>query len=203
MFVHTFVVGAHAGHFFVFDQELGAREASEESDSRSLDFLAQPLRETVYGDHVVAMIAHGRRGNRRLDFAGFGEEVDRFLADWRLDWRLLLPPWQELVHRARVEQRTAQAVLSDLARLFEQVDILFADRSVRMSLVMGIDQLGKAKGAGHTGGTSAHDHNIGVHLRAFNARNRFAKNDHVRSPSEGTGESISRAERAATFHRPA
>jgi hypothetical protein len=39
-------------------------------------------------------------------------------------------------------------------------------------------ELREAQSAGHTGGASPYDDDIGFHCRAFDTRKRFTKNDH-------------------------
>ena len=70
--VHAFVVGAHARHAAGLEQQLGAGESGEYGDARLFNLAAQPLHEPVDRDHVVAVIAHGRRRDGELELAGRG-----------------------------------------------------------------------------------------------------------------------------------
>ena len=69
-------------------------------------------------------------------------------------------------------------MLSGLARLFQQVDIFFAEGRVRMRGIVRVDQLRQAQGAGHTCRATADNHNIGFHLRTFDAFDGLTEVDH-------------------------
>ena len=70
-------------------------------------------------------------------------------------------------------------MLSDLARLFEHVDDLFAELRIRMGGVVCVDQLRQTQRTGHARRPAADDHNIGRHLRTFNTFERSAEKKHV------------------------
>jgi hypothetical protein len=67
---------------------------------------------------------------------------------------------------------------SEFPRLLENVNIFLGERGVRMFGVVLVNQLRQAQGAGHAGGPSANDDDIGFHCRAFNTLKRLTKNDH-------------------------
>ena len=66
------------------------------------------------------MIAQRRRSNWELELPFFRQVVNRFLRDLRIDGSFLFETGQQLAHGARVEQRTAETMLTDLARLLQQ-----------------------------------------------------------------------------------
>ena len=77
-----------------------------------------------------------------------------------------------------IEERAREAVLSDLARLFEDVDIFLGELRVGILRVVLVDELGEAEGAGQTGGTATDDDDVGLHLGAVDAFEGFAENQH-------------------------
>ena len=69
-------------------------------------------------------------------------------------------------------------MLADLPRLFEDVDVFFADLRVGLRRVVLINQLRQAQRAGHPCGPAADDDHIGRHLRTLDTFNRFAEDQH-------------------------
>jgi hypothetical protein len=67
---------------------------------------------------------------------------------------------------------------SNHAGFFQDVNILFRKLRVGMFGVVVVNELGEAQSAGHTGGASSDNDDIGFHCRAFDALKRFTKNDH-------------------------
>ena len=130
--VHAFVVGADAGHAAFLKQQLGAGEAGEHGDAGFLHLAAQPLHKAVDGDNVVAVIAHGRRRDGKLELAAAGQVIDRFLGDLGIERRFLLEAGQQLAHGARIEQRAGEAMRADVARFLQQVDVFLAQLGVGM-----------------------------------------------------------------------
>ncbi len=122
------------------------------------------------------MIAQRRRSDRQLELASRGEEVDGFFGDFGVEWSFFLESGKKFVHGARVEQRSGEAVLADLACLLENVDVFFAELRVGILGVVRVDELRKAQGAGHAGRPAADNNNVGGHLRTFDAFDRFAEN---------------------------
>ena len=72
-------------------------------------------------------------------------------------------------------------MLADLPRLFEDVDIFFADLRAGLRRVVLINQLRQAQRTGHTSGTTPDDDHIGGHLRPLNAFDRFAEDQHKKT----------------------
>ena len=77
------------------------------------------------------MIAKRWRRDRKLKLAVLGQEVNAFFVDLGVERRFLLKTWQQFAHGARIEQGAGKAVLADLARLLEHVDIFFAELASR------------------------------------------------------------------------
>ena len=69
-------------------------------------------------------------------------------------------------------------MLADLPGFFEDVDVFLADGSVGATGIVLVDQLGKAQRARHSGGTAAHNHNVGFHLGTFDSFERLTKDQH-------------------------
>ncbi len=161
-----------------FEKQLGAGEPGEDGNPRLFHFAAQPLHELVDRDDVVSVIAHGRRRDGELEFARPGQVVDRFFDDLGVERRFLLEAGQQLAHGARIEQRSGEAMRSHLARLLQDVNILFGELGVGMVGVVLIDELRQAQRAGHAGRASADDDYVGFHYRALDIRERLTKNDH-------------------------
>src|SRR5579864_1482926 len=70
-------------------------------------------------------------------------------------------------------------MLSNLARFLQYVDVLFAERRIRMGGVMSVDQLREPQCTGHPSRPAANDHHISRHLRTLNTVDRFAENEHL------------------------
>ncbi len=85
-------------------------------------------------------------------------------------------------------------MLADLARFFEDVDILFAELRVGVRSVVCVDQLRQAQRARHTGRPAADDHYIGRHLRAFDAFDRFAEDQAHKNLAVGQACNLTQAE---------
>ena len=76
------------------------------------------------------MIAEWRRRDGQLELSVLGEEVDGFLCDFGVERGFFFETGKKLSHGARVEKSAGKAVLSDLARLFEDVNILLRELRV-------------------------------------------------------------------------
>ncbi|HKR85225.1 MAG TPA: hypothetical protein VJS37_13795, partial [Terriglobales bacterium] len=83
---------------------------------------------------------------------------------------------QQLAHRPRVKQCTRQAVLANLPRLFEYVDIFFAELRIGMFAVMLVDQLRQAQPTSHARRPATNNDNISRHLRAVDILARMPEN---------------------------
>ena len=176
--VDALVVGAHAADASGFEQQLRAGEAGEDRDAGLFHFAAQPLHELVDRDDVVAVIAHGRRRDGKLELAGARQEVDRFFGHGGVERRFFLEVGQQLAHGARIEQRAGEAVRAHIAGLFQQVNIFLAELVIGMAGVVLVDELRQTQRTGHAGRASADDDHVGFHHRTFNIRERFTKNNH-------------------------
>ena len=133
LFVHAFVVGADAGDAIAVEEQFRAGEPGENRDAGFFHFAAQPLHKPVERDDVVAVIAQRRRRDGKLELAFLGEEVNRFFRNFGIERRFLLESGKQFAHGAGIEQRAGEAVLADLARLLEHVDIFFAELRVRIA----------------------------------------------------------------------
>src|SRR5579872_5131158 len=122
------------------------------------------------------MVAQRRWSDGQFELAFFSQKVNGFFGDSGVEGSFFFEPWKQFAHGTRVQQRARETMLADLSRLFEHVDILFAELRARILRVMSINQLREAQGASHTGRTTADDDNIGRHLRAFDAFYRLAEN---------------------------
>ena len=111
-----------------------------------------------------------------LNFAFLGEEVNRLFRDLGVERRFLLESGKQFAHGAGIEQRAGKAVLADLARLLEHVDVFFAELRVGIVGVVLIDELREPQGASHASRAAADDDHVGGHLRAFDVFERFAEN---------------------------
>ena len=129
--VDTLVVGAHAGHTSGFEQQLRAGESGEHRDPRLFDFAAQPLYELVNRDDIVAVVAHGRRRDGKLELAGAGQVVDRFLDHLGVERRFLFEVGQQLAHGTGIEERARKTMRAHLAGFLQQVNIFLAELGVR------------------------------------------------------------------------
>ena len=178
LFVHAFVVGADAGDAAAIEEKFRAGESSEDGDAGLFHLAAHPLHETVERDDVVAMVAQRRRRDGKFELALLREKVDSFFRDFGVEWRFFLESGKKFAHGTRIKQRAGETVLADLAGFLEHVDVLFAELRVGMGGVVSIDQLRQAQCAGHTSGAAADDDHVGRHLRAFDAFDRFAEDQH-------------------------
>jgi hypothetical protein len=86
---------------------------------------------------------------------------------------------KQFAHRSRIEQGSREAVLSSLARFFQNVDIFFRELSLRMLRIVSIDELRQAQSAGHSGGATANDHYVGRHFGVVNVGDGFAEDQHL------------------------
>ena len=160
------------------NRQLRSGESGEDGDAGLFHLAAQPLHETIERDDVVAVIAQRRRRDGQLELALLGEKVDGFFGDLGVERSFLFESGKQFAHGARIEQRAGEAVLADLAGFFEDVDIFFAELRVGMRGVVRVDQLRQAQRAGHARRSAADDDHIGRHLRAFDAFDRFAEDQH-------------------------
>ena len=177
-FVDALVVGAHAGDAIAVEKQFRSGKSSEDRDPGLFHLAAQPLHKSVQRNHVVAVVAQKRRRDRQLELALLGEEINRFLRDLGIERRFLLKSRKQFAHRPRIKQRARKTVLPNLARLLQHVNIFFAELRIRMRGVVRVDQLRQPQRAGHARRPAADDDHIGRHLRAFNAFDRFAEDQH-------------------------
>src|SRR4029077_16163094 len=123
--VDALIVSANTAYALAVVEQFRAGESSEGSDPSFLHFAAQPFHKTVQRDDVIAVIAQRRRRDGKLEFAFLREEINRFLADGRVERGFFLKTWQQLSHGARIEQSAGKAVLADFAGLFQDVNVFF------------------------------------------------------------------------------
>ena len=178
LFVDALVVGAHAGDAIAVVEQFRSGKARENRDPRLFDFARQPLHEPVDRDDVVAVILQRRRRERKLVMAGARQKVNAFFVDHGVERGFAFESGQQFFHRARIEQRAGEAVLSGFARFFEHVDIFFAELRFGMARVVVVDQLRKPQRAGHARRAAADDDDIGRHFRMFDVGERLAEDQH-------------------------
>jgi hypothetical protein len=70
-------------------------------------------------------------------------------------------------------------MLADLAGFFEDVNVFFAERRVRMFGVVLVDELRQAKRASHSRRASADDDYVGFHLGAVDVLEGSAESQHL------------------------
>ena len=116
-------------------------------------------------------------GNLNLPI--LGQKVDGFFRDFGVERSFLFESRQQFAHGARIEQRAGKAVLPDLARLLQHVDIFLAElgvgirwRCARRSAATGASAQAMPAGPPPTITTSA-----GI-SRTFDTFERFAENQH-------------------------
>src|ERR1700676_2809021 len=107
--------------------------------------------------------------------AGARQEVNGIFVYHRIEWRFAFESREEFFHGARIEERAGETVLSGFARLFDHVDILFAERGFGMARVVIVDQLRKAQRAGHARGPTADDDDVGRHFGMLDVGKRLAE----------------------------
>ena len=69
-------------------------------------------------------------------------------------------------------------MLPGLTGLFEDIDVVLAERSLRMVEVVLVDELRQAQRTGQSGRAAADDDNVGFHLGAVNVFEGLAEMDH-------------------------
>ncbi len=126
------------------------------------------------------MIPQRRRNDREFPRLVLAQEVDRLFRHLGIDRRFALESGQQFPHRPRIQQRSRQAMLPHLPRFLENVDVLFRHLRVRMVPVVLVNKLREPQRACHSRRASADNHNIGLHLRAVDSFQGFAKSDHRR-----------------------
>src|ERR1700687_130232 len=122
------------------------------------------------------MIAQWRRRDGELEFALWGKEVNRFSRDFGIERSFFFESRQKFTHGAGIEQGTGEAVLANLAGLFENINVFFAELRVWVVRVVLIDELREPQGTRHARRATAHDDNVGGHLGTFDVRERLAEN---------------------------
>ena len=147
-FVDALVVGLDAGDAIAIEQKFRTGEARKDGDSSLLHFAAQPLHKAVQRDDIVAMIAQKRGSDQQFELALLSEEVDRFLGNLGVEWSFFFKSRKQFAHGTRVKQRAGKAVLPNLPRLLQHVDIFFAELRVRMGGIVSVNRT--APTAAHT-----------------------------------------------------
>src|SRR5215468_11144161 len=71
-------------------------------------------------------------------------------------------------------------MLTDFARFFENIDILFAELRARILCIVLVDELRKAQRTSHSSRPAANDDDVGVHLGAGNVLERFTEDEHLK-----------------------
>jgi hypothetical protein len=143
-------------------EDFGRGKAREDFDTDRFGLLGEPAAKAAQADDVIARIVH-RRGNGeigQLDRRGLAAiEINLVLADRGLQWRSpRLPVGQQLVQRARLEQRTREDVSADFRALLQ-----YHDRQVGI-------QLFQANGRAQTRRTPTDNHYVILHRFPFHHR---------------------------------
>src|SRR5690348_7438168 len=124
------------------------------------------------------MVAKRGWGDGKPELAVLGEKVDGLFSDLSLYWSFFFKSGQQFAHGTRIEQRTGQAVLADLAGFLKHVDVLFAELRVRVLGIVLIDKLRQAQSTCHPCRTTTNNNNVGGHLWTFYAFDRFSEDQH-------------------------
>ena len=170
---HAHVAGRDAAHrALVVVQDLGGGEAGVDLDAERFRLLAEPAADVAEARDVHAVVVHQPRQRPVRNAVRLFRRQDQeaVLGDRRVERRALrLPVGQELVQRARIDDRARKDVRADLRALFEQADGDFA-AGLRGELLQA-DRRGEPRGA------AADDHDVVFH--------GFALHDGPRGPRRG------------------
>ncbi len=148
------IAGSYAGDGVAVEENLGGREAREEVDAFGFHEPGEPPGEPVERDHVVAVVHERRRCNGKLDLAGPGQKVDRFVMDFRGERRAaLLEVRDEIAEARRIEDGAGQHVRAGFAPFFKHGD---RERVAALRLL----QLRQPQRGREPRGTSADDQDI-------------------------------------------
>src|SRR5213593_1782389 len=91
-FVDALVACAHAGDGISVNEELCAGESGKYIDAGFFDLFAEPSRELVQRDNVIAVILQRRRNNREAEFAILRQKKDVIFLDRAFDGSASLLP---------------------------------------------------------------------------------------------------------------
>src|SRR5437764_10381125 len=127
------------------------------------------------------MITQRRWGDGKLELSILRQEINSFFIALGIERRFLLKAGQQFAHGTWIQQRPGKAVLPDLTRLFENVNIFFAELRVGIGGVVLINQLRKTQRTSHPRGPAADDNHVGFHLWAVDVFERSAENQHLAS----------------------
>ena len=125
------------------------------------------------------MIPQRGWGDRELELAFFGEEVDALLVDLGVNGGFFLKTGEQLAHGAWVEKRTGEAMLAYFTRLLEYVDVLFAQLRLGMFGIVIVNDLRQTQCAGHACRPTSNNDDVGFHLGAVDAFQRLRKDQHA------------------------
>ena len=118
--IDSAIAGAHPHDPVSLVEQLRPRESREHVDTRRLDLLGEPLRKPVEGDHVVTVVAQGRRRDGKRQGAARSQEVDAVVANRYVERRAAaLPVRHQLREGRRVEHRPGEHVGAGRARLLQ------------------------------------------------------------------------------------
>ena len=73
-----------------------------------------------------------------------------------------------------------------VTRLFQQVNVFFAELAVGMTGIVLINELRQAQRTGHSCRATANNDNVGFHHGAFYTRERLTKNNHQAYSRKGS-----------------
>src|SRR5207245_5888986 len=197
--VDALVVGTNTTHALAVVQQFGACESSENGDPCFLNLAAQPFHKAVERDHVIAMIAQRRRRDGKLEFSFLREEINRFLADGRVERSVHLKSWDQLAHGAGIEQGAGKAVLADFTGLLQHVNIFFAEWRIRMLSIVLVDELRTSYRTSHAGRPAADNNDVGIHAGMLDIGERFAKDQHSALSIQHSGSASRRCRHVAVF----
>ena len=143
-------------------EHLGPGEARVDLDAERLGLLAQPAHDPAHADDVVAGIVHLRR-RRQADRARGGEPEEAVLGHGRGDGRAgVAPVRQQLVERARLQDRARERVRAELRGLVDH-----ADRGLAIARHAELANADRGRQARRP---RAHDHHVELHALSFHRR---------------------------------
>ena len=91
------------------------------------------------------------------------------MRDFGVERRFFFESRKQFAHGPWIEQRAGEAVLADLASLFEDVNIFFAELRVGILALCSSIKLRESQSTGHACRAAADDDDVGRHLRPFDA----------------------------------
>ena len=165
--VDSFIADAHADDARIVPQQLLSRKRWKDVGAEFLCDTAHPFRQLLQTRDVLAVIFHHRRHERTWDgkLPGVRHVPHRVARHRRLERRLLAPIGQQFVKAFRIDDRTGNSVIADVAALLDQHhrEVVFAAL---------LRELAQANRRGEAGRSAPDDENVDVQLIAFSHNSR-------------------------------